>query len=83
MTDSVGGTRVATLSEALGFAETVIEVGHSHPGVRRALSAAGGTASFLVSLDDERISDLEVEIGIGHRGFEKEVESVLRERRAL
>jgi NADH-quinone oxidoreductase subunit D len=32
--------------------------------------------SFLVSLDDERIAGLEVEIGFGHRGFEKEVESV-------
>jgi NADH-quinone oxidoreductase subunit D len=69
-------TRVETLSRALGFAETVIELGYSHPGVRRVLSAAGGTVSFLVSLDDERISDLEVEIGIGHRGFEKEVESL-------
>jgi len=67
---------VETLSEALGFVETVLEVGHSHPGVRRVLAAAGSTASFLVSLDDERISDLEVEIGIGHRGFEKEVESL-------
>ena len=43
-----------SLSEAFGFAETVIEVGHSHPGVRRVLGAAGGTASFVVSLDDER-----------------------------
>lgn len=75
MSPDVDSTRTATLSEALGFAETVIEVGHSHPGVRRALGAAGGTASFLVSLDDERITQLEVEIGIGHRGFEKEVES--------
>jgi len=65
-----------SLSEAFGFAETVIEVGHSHPGVRRVLGAAGGTVSFVVSLDDERIRDLEVEIGIGHRGFEKEVESL-------
>jgi NADH-quinone oxidoreductase subunit D len=67
--------RITTLSEALGFSETVIEVGHSHPAVRRILGAAGGTASFLVSLDDDQITDLEVEIGIGHRGFEKEVES--------
>jgi NADH-quinone oxidoreductase subunit D len=76
MSREVDATGVETLSEALGFVETVIEVGHSHPGVRRVLGAAGGTASFLVSLDDERISDLEVEIGIGHRGFEKEVESL-------
>ena len=48
---------VETLSEALGFVETVLEVGHSHPAVRRVLAAAGSTASFLVSLDDERISD--------------------------
>jgi len=75
MSREVDATRAETLSEALGFVETVIEVGHSHPGVRRVLAAAGGTVGFLVSLDDERISDLEVEIGIGHRGFEKEVES--------
>jgi NADH-quinone oxidoreductase subunit D len=76
MSRAVDGGRGETLSGALGFAETVLEVGHSHPGVRRVLAASGGTASFLVSLDDERISDLEVEIGLGHRGFEKEVESV-------
>lgn len=65
-----------TLSEALGFSPTVLEVGQPHPGVRRVLTGAGGTASFVVSLDDERIIDLEVELGFGHRGFEKEVESV-------
>lgn len=65
----------STLSQSLGFAETVVELGHSHPAVRQVVAAAGGTISFLVSLDDQRISDLEVEIGIGHRGFEKEVES--------
>jgi NADH-quinone oxidoreductase subunit D len=65
-----------TLSEALGFSGTVLEVGHTHPGVRRVLSTAGGTIAFLVALDDERITDLEVEIGLGHRGFEKEVESI-------
>ena len=75
MSSDLADERIATLSEALGFSETVIEVGHSHPAVRRILGAAGGTASFLVSLDDEQITDLEVEIGIGHRGFEKEVES--------
>jgi len=76
MSHEIVGAHDETLSAALGFAETVIEVGHSHPAVRRVLAAAGGTASFLVSLDDERISDLEIEIGIGHRGFEKEVESL-------
>ncbi len=65
-----------TLSEAFGFPETIVEVGLTHPGVRRVLGAAGGTVGFLVSLDDERIVALEVEIGLGHRGFEKEVESV-------
>ncbi|HIF92092.1 MAG TPA: NADH-quinone oxidoreductase subunit D [Myxococcales bacterium] len=65
-----------TLSEALGFSGTILEVGYTHPGVRRVLSMAGGTTGFLVSLDDERITDLEVEIGIGHRGFEKEAEAV-------
>lgn len=64
-----------TLSEALGFQETVVEVGMTHPGVRRVLSCVGGTIGFVVGLDDERITDLEVEIGFGHRGFEKEVES--------
>lgn len=76
MTDDHARRPIETLSEALGFVVTIVEVGHSHPAVRQVLSAAGGTASFLVSLDDEQISDLEVEIGIGHRGFEKEVESL-------
>ena len=65
-----------TLSEALGFSPTVVEIGQPHPGVRRVLTGAGGTTGFVISLDDERITDLEVELGFGHRGFEKEVESV-------
>ncbi len=64
-----------TLSERLGFPEAVVELGHTHPSVRRAIAGAGGTLSFLVTLDDDRIEALEVEIGLGHRGFEKEVES--------
>ncbi len=64
-----------TLSERLGFPEAVVELGHTHPSVRRAMAGAGGTLSFLVTLDDDRIEALEVEIGLGHRGFEKEVES--------
>jgi NADH-quinone oxidoreductase subunit D len=74
LSSDFGSEPITTLSEALGFTETVVEVGHTHPGVRRVLESAGGTIGFLVSLDDERITDLEVEIGIGHRGFEKEVE---------
>lgn len=65
----------STLSSRLGLSETVIEVGLTHPGLRRVLVGAGSTLGFLVTLDDERITDLEVEIGLGHRGFEKEVES--------
>jgi NADH-quinone oxidoreductase subunit D len=64
-----------TLSERLGFRPAVVELGHTHPGVRRVMAAVGGTTSFLVTLDDDRIEALEVEIGLGHRGFEKEVES--------
>lgn len=64
-----------TLSERLGFRPAVVELGHTHPGVRRVMGAVGGTTSFLVTLDDDRIEALEVEIGLGHRGFEKEVES--------
>lgn len=64
-----------SLSESLGFPETRIELGMTHPGVRHAMTAVGGTAGFLVRLDDDRITDLEVEIGLGHRGFEKQVES--------
>lgn len=60
----------ASLSARLGFPESAVEVGFSHPGVRYVTTAAGGTASFLVHLDDDRITDLEVEIGFGHRGFE-------------
>ncbi|MFK7897169.1 MAG: hypothetical protein AB8G23_15115 [Myxococcota bacterium] len=65
-----------TLSEALGFPETVLEIGQPHPGVRRVLTPAGGTVGFVVSLDDERMTSIDVELGLGHRGFEKEVESV-------
>jgi NADH:ubiquinone oxidoreductase subunit D len=75
MTEDRDRSVIPTLSESLGFAETIIEVGHTHPGVRRVLSTVGGTISFLAKLDDQRIVDLEVEIGIGHRGFEKEVEN--------
>jgi NADH:ubiquinone oxidoreductase subunit D len=68
-------SRPASLSESLGFRETVVEVGMIHPGVRRVLSGMGGTISFIASLDDDRMTDLELEIGLGHRGFEKQVES--------
>ena len=64
-----------TLSERLGFRAAVVELGHTHPGVRRVMGGVGGTVSFLVTLDDDRIESLELEIGLGHRGFEKEVES--------
>ncbi|MEZ4334879.1 MAG: hypothetical protein R3F35_24240 [Myxococcota bacterium] len=67
--------RAKTLSERLGIRPAIVELGHAHPAVRRVLQGAGGTLSFLVTLDDDRIEALEVEIGIGHRGFEKEVES--------
>ena len=76
MRPDIESARAGTLAEALGFRKTIVEVGHTHPGVRRVLTSAGGTVGFLVSLDDERIVDLEVEIGLGHRGFEKEVESI-------
>lgn len=76
MTRHSGDEPLETLSEALGFTETVVEVGHTHPGVRHVLEAAGGTIGFLVSLDDERITDLDVEVGIGHRGVEKEIEAL-------
>jgi NADH-quinone oxidoreductase subunit D len=65
----------SSLSESLGFQETVVEVGMTHPGVRRVLTGIGGTIGFIASLDDERMSCVEVEIGLGHRGFEKQVES--------
>lgn len=64
-----------TLSERLGFRAAVVELGHTHPAVRRVMAGVGGTLSFLVTLDDDRIEALELEIGLGHRGFEKEVES--------
>ncbi|MHA7837070.1 MAG: NADH-quinone oxidoreductase subunit D-related protein [bacterium] len=73
--ERLDGAEGATLSSQLGLSEAVVEIGPGHPGLRRTLALAGSTASFLVSLDDERIVDLEVEIGLGHRGFEKEVES--------
>jgi NADH-quinone oxidoreductase subunit D len=70
-----GSAPTPTLSARLGVKETTIEVGAIHPGVRRTLVGAGSSLGFLVTLDDEQITDLEVEIGLGHRGFEKEVES--------
>ena len=65
---------IESLSEALGFEGPVVEFGPTHPGMRRAMAAAGGTAGFVVRLDDDRILDVEIEIGAGHRGFEKEAE---------
>ncbi len=76
---SAGGVepaRTRSLSASLGFAESVVELGVAHPALRRSMLAVGGSASFLVDLDDDRIRRLDVEIGFGHRGFEKEVESV-------
>lgn len=73
--EDIAAETTSTLSSRLGLSETVIEVGLTHPGLRRVLAGAGSTLAFLVTLDDERITDLEVEIGLGHRGFEKEVES--------
>ncbi|HEB91149.1 MAG TPA: hypothetical protein ENI85_16365 [Deltaproteobacteria bacterium] len=64
-----------TLAGAFGFSETVVEVGAAHPGVRHVMQRVGGTTGFLVALDGDRMTDVEVEIGLGHRGFEKEVES--------
>ena len=75
MTSDAERVGAESLSNALGFPETVVELGITHPGLRHAMTAVGGTTSFLVQLDDDRITDLEVEIGLGHRGFEKEVES--------
>ena len=71
----IASETTSTLSSRLGLSGTVIEVGLTHPGLRRVLAGAGSTLGFLVTLDEERITDLEVEIGLGHRGFEKEVES--------
>jgi len=76
MSESGDPLRGASLSRSLGFSEAIVEVGMTHPSVRRVLSSSGGSIGFLVSLDDERIVDLEVEIGLGHRGFEKQVESL-------
>lgn len=64
-----------SLSDRLGIRPAIVELGPTHPSVRRVLAGAGGTASFLVTLDDDRIEALELEIGLGHRGFEKEIES--------
>ncbi len=64
-----------SLSARLGFPETTLEVGPSHPAMSRVMTIVGGTTSFLVDLDDDRIQALEVGIGLGHRGFEYEAES--------
>ncbi len=80
MTTDTEKVSAESLSDSLGFPETLVEVGLTHPGVRHAMTAVGGTTSFLVQLDDDRITDLEVEVGLGHRGFEKEVESTTFDR---
>jgi NADH:ubiquinone oxidoreductase subunit D len=70
-----GGARADSLSEALGFQEAIVEIAMTHPGVRRVLSGVGGTIGFIASLDDDRMTSVEVEIGFGHRGFEKQAEA--------
>ena len=64
-----------SLSSRLGFPETTLEIGPTHPAIRRVMTPVGGTTSFIVALDDDRITNLEVDIGLGHRGFEKQAES--------
>ena len=59
-----GDVGPGSLSESLGFPETVVELGPGHPAHRRALAAAGSTASFVVQLDDDCITGLEVEESI-------------------
>lgn len=75
MTTPLAPAPRATLSERLGFRPAVLEIGSTHPAVRRVLAGSGSSAAFLVALDDDRIESLEVEIGQTHRGFEREVES--------
>ena len=75
MAGPLRGSTPDSLSARLGFPETTIEAGLTHPGIRQTMTPVGGTTSFLVDLDDDRITALEVEIGLGHRGFEKECES--------
>ena len=57
-----------SLSSRLGFPETTLEIGPTHPAIRRVMTPVGGTASFIVELDDDRITNLEVDIGL-LRGF--------------
>ena len=54
-----------SLSESLGFQETIVEVGMTHPAVRRVLSGVGGSIAFVASLDDERLTSVEVDVGFG------------------
>jgi NADH-quinone oxidoreductase subunit D len=46
----------------------VLNMGPSHP-------ATHGTVKFLVELDGETVTDMDVAVGYLHRGFEKECES--------
>ncbi|MBJ20002.1 MAG: hypothetical protein GY910_16585 [bacterium] len=80
MTSERERAETESLSDSLGFSETRVEAGMIHPGVSHAMTPVGGTTSFLVELDEDRMTDLEVEIGLGHRGFEKEIESTTFER---
>ena len=47
----------------------VLNMGPSHP-------ATHGVTKFLVELDGETVSDLQIEVGYLHRGFEKSCENV-------
>lgn len=71
---AAGGRLEAPLSRSLGFEPSVVEVGFGHPAMRRVFERLGGSAGYVLTLEDDRIVSLEVEVGEGHRGFELEAE---------
>jgi NADH-quinone oxidoreductase subunit D len=61
-------TRADDLERDLHTEHQLLNMGPSHP-------ATHGTVKFLIELDGETITDLDIQVGYLHRGFEKECES--------
>src|SRR5512138_3693613 len=59
----------SVLDAPLPTKRMVLNMGPSHP-------ATHGVTKFLVELDGETVTDLKIEVGFLHRGFEKSCENV-------
>ncbi len=66
---SQAGTSAGPLDAPLPGKRMVLNMGPSHP-------ATHGVTKMLVELDGETVSDVKIEVGFLHRGFEKSCENV-------